>query len=191
MKNYPKVIYFLCFLFIAGIVLFSCSKDNVTAEEKPVNFRTKNIQFLPGDEIAKENVNGDIIFTVKKEDLIKHFEDYWAQQGKSYDLTHIEIVETLVDNDPNNVIYILYGRNVNSTIKVATEINRTASSISAPYPVYTFKQIMQDFKAHISCTSTCQFGCMPAAIKNPSTRKTVLTCSSCENAQTCTKTASV
>lgn len=174
-------------LTLGTAILYSCSSDTTISDESNSITSTNKLtnSFSEGDEIAEYSEDAWII-TADTSKVAAYLEDIASDLNVHVGITpaSISIEETLIQGT-NDKALILVGSTSDGLTKVGTLLKQ-ANGIH--HPIATIYSI--DFQAHGTCTSTsCQFGCMPASVLNPSTGKTVLTCSSCTN--TCTKTASI
>lgn len=159
-------------------------EDNLTSFEikfkldKPDN---SNYYNLSDEFIIGKVVNGKFVIIIDKEKLIEDAEVEWKKKGYVYDLVDVEIIESIPENDTSLKFYILHFFSKKHDINIGYFVSLSSDS-------FYFRGLSLD--AGVSCTSTqCQFGCNPTSLINPSTKKPVLTCSSCDNE--CTKTSTV
>lgn len=187
MKKISRILFVLA---LSAITFYACSDDTTEPSVDNVDFRTKSggVTFSPGDQIAVWNsTTGSWQFTVSQNDLVVHFEEFWRDQGYTYNLDSVIIDEHV---DAYGTSYALICKNNGNTIKVGTIIEKIPAGGAQTLPVLRLMASLSDFQAGVSCTSTqCPYSCNPGQIRNPSTGKYILGCTPCAN--TCTKTGSL
>lgn len=177
MKNL-KTYLIVSIIFITSITMLivSCSKDEGIHETESVVFQQKSLTIGRGDKIAEIDTNGNYVFTVSKDSLLADFNKSFITEN--YKFQDLRIVMVEVDDDPNDIEYLLVAESPTYKVKAATSI--TLKSVS----FHLIGNLSSDYR--ISCTSNCEFGCNPTILRNPAGQKE-LTCMRCSDGKKCTK----
>lgn len=188
MKNFLLAVGCLTVLSFAT----SCSQDSTIisdgTDKAQSNFRIGGI--TDGSEIGEIDSHDSLVFTESKADIIDYLETSWAVLNENYDIEDVELRRIFVDDSLSKEKYILWGVTVGGSTKLGAELE--VSTVGSGPTLRRILNLAPVF-AGVTCTSTCTYGCDPAAMTHPVTKKEFMTCKPCshtDSGKSCTKTAS-
>lgn len=174
-------------LIISCLALSCSSSQEETKKDTQLDYneneRINKNRVAPGTEkeIGIEKSDGTFEITANVSELKDIFTNQLLRDNITTTLESIEIKKDTLEGT-NDIYYYLIGTNVDGTVKIATELYKSGSRLSA-----SMQAASLSFTSTCTCYGTCTKGCDPRHYTDHE-GMIAWRCSSCaQNGKTCNK----